>query len=49
MPYDERRVISLPVYFNSNREKIVTRLDLPCDGDHQIWLQMGAAIIMKQI
>ena len=49
MPYDERRVISLPVYFSNNREKIVTKLDVPCDGDHNKWLQMGVAIIMRQI
>ena len=49
MPYDQRRVISLPVYFNDSREKIITRLDVPCDGDQRIWLQMGAAIILKQI
>lgn len=49
MPYDEKRVISLPVYFSNNREKIVTKLDVPCDGDHNKWLQMGAAIIMRQI
>jgi dynein heavy chain 2 len=49
MPYDERRVISLPLYFNNSREKIITRLDVPCDGDHKKWLQMGAALILKQI
>lgn len=49
MPYDERKVISLPVYFNNTREKLVTKLDVPCDGDHKKWLQMGAAIIMKPI
>ena len=48
-PYDMKKVISLPVYFNENREKIITRLDVPCEGDHRIWLQMGAAIILKQI
>jgi dynein heavy chain 2 len=49
MPYDSKGVISLPVYFNNTREKIVTKLDIPCSGDHSKWLQMGAAIIMKQI
>lgn len=48
MPYDERKVISLPVYFNNSREKIINRLDVPCDSDHSKWLQMGAAIIMRQ-
>ena len=49
MPYDVSKTISLPVYFNNSREKIVTKLDVPCDGDHNKWLQMGAAIILKQI
>ena len=49
MPYDVNRIISLPVYFNSNREKIITKLDVPCDDDQQKWLQMGVAIILKQI
>jgi hypothetical protein len=48
-PYDEKRVISLPLYFNNSREKIVTKLDVPCDGNHAKWLQMGAALIMKPI
>ena len=49
MPYDEKRIIPLAVYFSNNREKIVTKLGVPCDGDQQKWLQMGVAIIMKQI
>ena len=49
MPYDPKKVISLPVYFNNNREKIVTKLDVPCDGDIKKWLLMGAAIIIKPI
>jgi dynein heavy chain 2 len=49
MPYDEKRAISLPLYFNNGREKIVNKLDLPCDGNHTKWLQMGAALIMKPI
>jgi dynein heavy chain 2 len=49
MPYDQKRVISLPVYFNNSREKIVCKLDVPCDGDNKKWLQMGAAIIIKPI
>jgi dynein heavy chain 2 len=48
-PYDEKRVISLPLYFNNSREKIVAKLDVPCDGNHTKWLQMGAALIMKPI
>ncbi len=49
MPYDPKRVMSLAVYFNNSREKIVTKLDVPFDGDEKKWLQMGAAIIMRQI
>jgi dynein heavy chain 2 len=49
MPYDVTKIISLPVYFNTNREKIITKLDVPCDGNQDKWLQMGVAIILKQI
>jgi dynein heavy chain 2 len=49
MPYDERRVISLPVYFNNSREKIITKLDIPCDGEHNKWLQLGSAFILRQL
>jgi hypothetical protein len=50
MPYDPKRVISLPVYFNSSREKIVTKLDMPCNSeDQQIWTQMAVAIYIQSI
>jgi dynein heavy chain 2 len=49
MPYDESSVISLPVYFNSNREKIITKIDMPCNGEPSKWLLMGVALILKQI
>lgn len=49
VPFDESRVIQLPVYFNSNRDRIIAKLDIPIDGDRNKWLQMGAAIILQQI
>jgi dynein heavy chain 2 len=49
MPYDENSVIPLPVYFNSNREKIITKIDMPCTDEPEKWLLMGVALILKQI
>ncbi|KAI8761529.1 cytoplasmic dynein 2 heavy chain 1 [Biomphalaria glabrata] len=31
-PYGMDDVISLPVYYSSTRDRIVTRLDVPCGG-----------------
>uniref|UniRef100_T1IHY1 Cytoplasmic dynein 2 heavy chain 1 n=1 Tax=Strigamia maritima TaxID=126957 RepID=T1IHY1_STRMM len=39
-------VISLPVYFTRDREKIVTHLDVPCTSDVK-WVQFGAALFLK--
>ncbi|CAF4081348.1 unnamed protein product, partial [Rotaria sordida] len=42
-------IISLPVYFSSDRDKLVTRLNIPCGSDKDKWLQCGAAIFLKNI
>ncbi|GAB1603232.1 cytoplasmic dynein 2 heavy chain 1-like isoform X1, partial [Argonauta hians] len=40
--------ISLPVYYSSQRDQVVTYLDLPCAAsDPNHWLQCGAAIFLS--
>ncbi|XP_055895255.1 cytoplasmic dynein 2 heavy chain 1-like isoform X1 [Biomphalaria glabrata] len=46
-PYGMDDVISLPVYYSSTRDRIVTRLDVPCGGNVDQWLQTGAALFLK--
>ncbi|CAF3379900.1 unnamed protein product [Rotaria sp. Silwood1] len=46
---ETRETISLPVYFNATRDKIVTRLNVPCSSDKDKWLQCGAALFLKNI
>ncbi|CAF4415162.1 unnamed protein product, partial [Rotaria sp. Silwood2] len=44
---ETREIISLPVYFSADRDKIVTRLNVPCGSDKDKWLQCGAALFLK--
>ncbi|GFR12638.1 cytoplasmic dynein 2 heavy chain 1 [Trichonephila clavata] len=46
-PYRDEEVISLPVYFTSEREQIVTCIQLPCGENHEHWVQTGAALFLK--
>lgn len=46
-PYREDEIISLPIYFTPDRERIVTCIQLPCGGNHDHWLQCGAALFLK--
>ncbi|XP_025088458.1 cytoplasmic dynein 2 heavy chain 1-like isoform X3 [Pomacea canaliculata] len=39
--------ISLPIYYDITRDRIVTRLDVPCGGNINQWLQCGAALFLK--
>uniref|UniRef100_A0A0L8FKZ3 Dynein heavy chain region D6 P-loop domain-containing protein n=1 Tax=Octopus bimaculoides TaxID=37653 RepID=A0A0L8FKZ3_OCTBM len=40
--------ISLPLYYSSQRDRVVTYLDLPCiSSDPNHWLQCGAAIFLS--
>ncbi|XP_071951365.1 cytoplasmic dynein 2 heavy chain 1-like isoform X2 [Antedon mediterranea] len=48
-PYNPSECISLPVYFSAEREKIVTKLTLPCSGNQEIWIQTGAALFLKSV
>nr|CAB3240329.1 cytoplasmic dynein 2 heavy chain 1-like [Phallusia mammillata] len=47
-PYSSSETISLPVYTSSTRESIVTCLDVPCGGNHNTWVQCGAAMLLQQ-
>ncbi|CAM4781010.1 unnamed protein product [Rotaria magnacalcarata] len=46
---ETREIISLPVYFSSDRDKIVTRLNVPCGSEKEKWLQCGAALFLKNV
>ncbi|CAF0723119.1 unnamed protein product [Rotaria sordida] len=46
---ETRETISLPVYFSAARDKIVTRLNVPCSSDKDKWLQCGAALFLKNV
>ena len=46
-PYSANDVISLPVYYSLDRSQIVTKLHVPCGGNHNQWLQSGAAIFLR--
>ncbi|XP_033122293.1 cytoplasmic dynein 2 heavy chain 1-like, partial [Anneissia japonica] len=48
-PYSPSECISLPVYFSAEREKIVTKLTLPCGGNQELWIQTGAALFLKSV
>ncbi|CAL1541204.1 unnamed protein product [Lymnaea stagnalis] len=46
-PYGIEETISLPIYYSSTRDRIVIRLDVPCGGNVDQWLQTGAALFLK--
>ncbi|KAK3801155.1 hypothetical protein RRG08_006872 [Elysia crispata] len=48
-PYGLDETISLPIYYSSTRDRIVTRLDVPCGGNIDQWLQSGAALFLKNV
>ena len=39
--------ISLPVYLDSRREKLLTRLSVPAGGQPDRWIKAGAALFLK--
>lgn len=45
--YNEKEVISLPIYTSSERDRIVARLDVPCGEEQNKWLQCGAALFLS--
>ncbi|CAH1776602.1 unnamed protein product [Owenia fusiformis] len=46
-PYDMNDVISLPIYYSTERDRIVARINVPCGGNIDQWLQCGAAMFLK--
>lgn len=46
-PYGSEDTISLPIYFDITRERIVSRMDVPCGGSLNQWLQCGAALFLR--
>ena len=51
-PYPEGECLSLPIYFSSDRDKLVACLDVPCGtaavgGGQAQWVQTGAALFLK--
>ncbi|CAF1020652.1 unnamed protein product, partial [Adineta ricciae] len=44
---ESNEIISLPVYFSSTRDRIITRLNVPCGNEKDKWLQSGAALFLK--
>ncbi|KAK7096855.1 hypothetical protein V1264_003902 [Littorina saxatilis] len=48
-PYSGEETISLPIYFDITRERIVSRLEVPCGGNINQWLQCGAALFLKSV
>ncbi|XP_059389920.1 dynein cytoplasmic 2 heavy chain 1 isoform X1 [Carassius carassius] len=46
--YSPDECISLPVYSSAERQRVVTSVQLPCAGDHDTWIQSGAALFLKQ-
>ncbi|XP_057206860.1 cytoplasmic dynein 2 heavy chain 1 isoform X3 [Triplophysa rosa] len=45
--YSPEECISLPVYSSSERLRVVTNVQLPCAGAHDMWIQSGAALFLK--
>ncbi|XP_076446844.1 LOW QUALITY PROTEIN: cytoplasmic dynein 2 heavy chain 1-like [Babylonia areolata] len=46
-PYGSEATISLPIYFDITRERLVARLDVPCGANEGVWLLCGAALFLK--
>ena len=45
--YHPKEMISLPLYYTSNRERVVISLDVPCGGDQEKWVQTGTAFFLR--
>ena len=39
--------ISVPLYYNETRDRIIGSLELPSSGDHAKWIQAGVALFLK--
>ncbi|XP_064481252.1 cytoplasmic dynein 2 heavy chain 1-like [Ornithodoros turicata] len=45
VPYSD--VINVPLYTSTKREKVITTLSLPCNGDQDLWLRCGVALFLR--
>lgn len=45
--YHENEAIRLPLYYSSEREKIVSYMDVPSGGDNHKWLQAGTVLFLN--
>ncbi|RDD40688.1 Cytoplasmic dynein 2 heavy chain 1 [Trichoplax sp. H2] len=48
-PYPEKNCMLLPVYYDTSREGIVTKLNVPCGGQQIKWIQCNTALFLKKI
>ncbi|KAL3878520.1 hypothetical protein ACJMK2_030860 [Sinanodonta woodiana] len=48
-PYGYEETISIPIYYSSARDRIVTRMNVPCGGNQNVWLQCGAALFLRNL
>ncbi|CAG2190736.1 DNCH2 [Mytilus edulis] len=39
--------ISIPIYTSNERDRIVAKMEVPCGGNKNVWLQCGAALFLK--
>ena len=46
-PYPPQECLSLPVYYSSHRQKLVTKLTVPCGASITTTIQSGAGIFLK--
>ena len=46
-PYGIDETISIPLYYSADRDRIITRMNVPCGGGKSLWIQCGAALFLK--
>ncbi|XP_052794024.1 cytoplasmic dynein 2 heavy chain 1-like isoform X3 [Mya arenaria] len=46
-PYGIDETISIPIYYSAERDRIITKLSVPCGGNKPVWVQCGAALFLK--
>lgn len=46
-PYGVDETISIPIYYSADRDRIITKLNVPCGGNKSQWVQCGAALFLK--
>lgn len=46
-PYNAEETVSMPLYTNEFRERVVITMKLPCGRDKDKWIISGAALYLK--